>query len=332
MFDFEYQLKILPDKPGVYLMKNSLGEIIYVGKAKILKNRVRQYFQNSKNHSEKVRAMVSNVAEFEYIVTDSEVEALILECNLIKKYSPRYNVLLKDDKHYPFIKITLKEEFPRVYITRNFVNDGAKYFGPYTDVKAVNDVIDLIKKTFPLRTCRRVIKEDGPKTRACLNYHLGKCKAPCAGKVSKIEYDVMISNIIALLNGKNKDIIEFMRNEMNRASEDLEFEKAAELRDKILAMDKIVEKQKMISNNFNNEDYINLYKDEKDTCIQIFFLRDGKIVGRESFTLDNTADIEDDHLIYDFIKSFYGGTAFIPKTIYVPFMIETETCRTMVNA
>ncbi|SHH92514.1 Excinuclease ABC subunit C [Clostridium collagenovorans DSM 3089] len=324
MFDFEYQLKILPDKPGVYFMKNSLGEVIYVGKAKVLKNRVRQYFQSNKNHGEKVKAMVKHIAEFEYIVTDSEVEALILECNLIKKYSPRYNILLKDDKYYPFIKITIKEEFPRVFITRNFVNDGAKYLGPYTDGKAVYDIMELIKKIFPLRTCKKNIKETNKPDRPCLNYHIGKCLSPCGKHISREEYGKKIKEIMDLLNGKNKSIVEELKKEMSIASENLNFEEAAQLRDKILAIEKISERQRIVSDNFNNEDFIDFYKDEKDTCVQIFFQRDGKITGREHFTLENTADIEDGEVLTEFIKGFYGGTAFIPKNIYVSVLNDEE--------
>ncbi|WP_125154015.1 excinuclease ABC subunit UvrC [Clostridium rectalis] len=324
MFDFEYQLKILPDKPGVYIMKNSLGEIIYVGKAKILKNRVRQYFQNSRNHSDKVRAMVLNIAEFEYIVTDSEIEALILECNLIKKYRPRYNILLKDDKGYPFIKITVNEEFPRVFITRNVIKDGSKYFGPYTNAGAVHETIELVKKIFPIRTCKKLIKEHLTKGRPCLNYHIGLCKAPCAGYVSKDEYKSIINYVIELLSGKDKNIIEKLKSEMKDASERLEFERAASLRDKILSINEITEKQKIITGNFANEDFINIYNDEKDSCIQIFFLRDGKIVGRDHFIIENTSGMKDSSIVCDFIKSFYGGTAFIPKSIYVPQIDEQE--------
>lgn len=316
MFDFEYQLKNLPDSPGVYLMRNSLKEVIYVGKAKILKNRVRQYFQNSKNHSEKVRAMVKNISEFEYIVTDSEVEALILECNLIKKYSPRYNILLKDDKYYPFIKIT-NEEFPRIIVTRNHGNDSSRYFGPYTDANAVYTINELIKKVFPLRTCRKVIKEDGPKGRVCLNYHIKLCNGPCEGLVSKVEYRKLVSDVIDLLTGKDTKITSELKAEMEAASACLNFEKAATLRDKLIAIEKINEKQKIISNNFENEDFIGISQDEKDSCIQIFFLRDGKIVGREHFILDGTGGEEPVYVVEEFIKNFYGGTAFIPKTIYV---------------
>jgi len=324
VFDFEYQIKTLPDAPGVYLMKSHLGEIIYVGKAKILKNRVSQYFKSSKNHSVKVKAMVKNIFEFEYIVTDSEMEALILECNLIKRYSPRYNILLKDDKHYPFIKITINEEFPRVFVTRNIANDGGKYFGPYTDSAAVYSTIELIKQIYPLRTCRRSIKEGLPNARPCLNYHIGLCRAPCAGFINKEDYGEIIKDTIALLTGKGKNIKDDLKLKMESASETLEFEKAASLRDKILAIDKINEKQKIVIGNCENEDFINVYIDEKDVCIQVFFLRDGKIIGREHFILNDEAGRISSELIEEFIKRFYGGTAFIPKTIYVPFINEAE--------
>lgn len=324
MFDFQHQLKILPDKPGVYIMKNSLGEVIYVGKAKILKNRVRQYFQNSKNHSEKVRAMVKNIAEFEYIVTDSEMEALILECNLIKKYSPRYNIALKDDKFYPFIKITTNEDFPRVYVTRNFAKDGNKYFGPYTNGTAVYEVMGLIKKLFPLRTCKKAIVEGGEPTRACLNYHINLCKAPCAGYISKAEYWEMIDEIINILNGTDTSIIKKLKLEMEKAAEELEFEKAAKIRDRILAIELIREKQKMFTVKEGDEDFIDLYTDEKDGCAQVFFVREGKVTGREHFMIENISDDPVKEVISSFIASFYGGTAQIPKTIYVPEEIEDQ--------
>ncbi|WP_300347761.1 excinuclease ABC subunit UvrC [Clostridium sp.] len=322
MFDFKYQLKILPNKPGVYIMKNSLGEVIYVGKAKILKNRVRQYFQNSKNHTEKVKAMVKHIAEFEYIVTDSEMEALILECNLIKKYSPKYNIALKDDKFYPFIKITTNEDFPRVFVTRNFAKDGNKYFGPYTKGAAVYEVMDLIKKLFPLRTCKKAIIEGGEPTRACLNYHINLCKAPCAGYISKAEYGKMIDDIINILNGTDNSITKNLKNQMELASEELEFEKAAKLRDRILAIESIVEKQKMFTVKEGDEDFIHLYTDNKDCCVQIFFVREGKVTGREHFMIENEGEEPINELISSFIPSFYGGTAQIPKTIYVPEEIE----------
>ena len=324
MFDFEYHLKNLPDKPGVYLMKNSLGEVIYVGKAKILKNRVKSYFQNSKNHSEKVRVMVKNISEFEYIVTDSEMEALILECNLIKKYSPKYNILLKDDKFYPFIKITIKDDYPRVFVTRNFAKDGSKYFGPYTNGAAVYETINLIYKIFPLRTCKLAIRENGEKVRPCLNYHIKKCFGPCGGHITKEEYGKMISDIIDFLSGKETYVTKMLKDEMERAAEELEFEKAAALRDKILSIEAIVEKQKIFKTMEGDEDFINIEQDEKDSCIQVFFSRDGKIIGREHFIFENTANEGIGEIIEEFIATFYGGTAKVPKTIFVPEINELE--------
>lgn len=324
MFDFEYHLKNLPDKPGVYLMKNSLGEVIYVGKAKILKNRVKSYFQNSKNHSEKVKVLVKNIAEFEYIVTDSEMEALILECNLIKKYSPKYNILLKDDKFYPFIKITIKDDFPRVFVTRNFSRDGSKYFGPYTNGTAVYETIDLIYKIFPLRTCKLSIKENGESIRPCLNYHIKKCLGPCGGHISKDEYGKMINEIIDILSGKDTYVTKMLKTEMENAAENLEFEKAASLRDKILSIEAIVEKQKIFKTMEGDEDFINIDQDEKDSCIQVFFSRDGKILGREHFIFENTANESIAEILEEFIASFYGGTAKIPKTIFVPEINEVD--------
>lgn len=318
MFDFEYHIKNLPDKPGVYLMKNSLGEVIYVGKAKVLKNRVKSYFQKSKNHSEKVKVMVKNIAEFEYIVTDSEMEALILECNLIKKYSPKYNILLKDDKFYPFIKITVNDDYPRVFVTRRFAKDGSKYFGPYTNGSAVYETLDLIYKIFPLRNCKLVIKENGEKVRPCLNYHIKKCLGPCGGHISKEEYGKMINDIIDILSGKETYITKMLKSDMEKAAEELEFEKAASLRDKILSINAIAEKQKIFKTMEGDEDLINIEQDEKDSCIQVFFSRDGKVIGREHFIFENTANEGIGEIIEDFIGSFYGGTAKIPKAIYVP--------------
>ena len=285
---------------------------------------MRQYFQNSKNHSEKVRAMVKNIAEFEYIVTDSEMEALILECNLIKKYSPRYNIALKDDKFYPFIKITTNEDFPRVYVTRNFAKDGNKYFGPYTNGTAVYEVMGLIKKLFPLRTCKKAIVEGGEPTRACLNYHINLCKAPCAGYISKAEYWEMIDEIISILNGTDTSITKKLKVEMEKAAEELEFEKAAKIRDRILAIELIREKQKMFTVKEGDEDFIDLYTDEKDGCAQVFFVREGKVTGREHFMIENISDDPVKEVISSFIASFYGGTAQIPKTIYVPEEIEDQ--------
>lgn len=324
MFDLEYHLKMLPDKPGVYLMKNSLGEVIYVGKAKNLKNRVRQYFQSSKNHTEKVKAMVKNIEEFEYIVTDSEMEALILECNLIKKHRPRYNILLKDDKHYPFIKITVKEDFPRVFMTRMVAKDGAKYFGPYPDAGAVHETLLLIKKLFPVRTCKKSIEEGKILGRPCLNYFIHQCKGPCAGYINKAEYGRIIDSIIELLSGKDTSLLKELKSEMETAAENLEFEKAASLRDKISNLEKIREKQKIIIGSQEDEDFINIFSDEKDSCVQVFYYRNGQLQGREHFVLEYTAGAEVPELIADFMKEFYGGTAFIPKNIYLPQVSDEE--------
>lgn len=305
-------------------MKNSLGEIIYVGKAKVLKNRVRQYFQNSKSHSQKVKVMVKNIAEFEYIVTDSEMEALLLECNLIKKYSPKYNIALKDDKFYPFIKITTNEDFPRVYVTRNYAKDGNKYFGPYTNGTAVYEVINLIKKIFPLRTCKRVIEEGTEAIRPCLNYHIKLCTAPCGSRISKQEYFKMIEDIINILSGKDDKIIKELKAHMEVAAENLEFEKAAALRDKILSINAIVEKQKIFTSKEGDEDFIHVYSDEIHSCVQIFFVREGKITGREHFMFKDSANESVGGVLSQFITGFYGGTAQIPKNIYVPEVEDLE--------
>ena len=318
MFNFQEELKKLPETPGVYLMYDSHDDVIYVGKAKVLKNRVKSYFQKSKNHSEKVKVMVKNIAEFEYIVTDSEMEALILECNLIKKYSPKYNILLKDDKFYPFIKITVNDDYPRVFVTRRFAKDGSKYFGPYTNGSAVYETLDLIYKIFPLRNCKLVIKENGEKVRPCLNYHIKKCLGPCGGHISKEEYGKMINDIIDILSGKETYITKMLKSDMEKAAEELEFEKAASLRDKILSINAIAEKQKIFKTMEGDEDFINIEQDEKDSCIQVFFSRDGKVIGREHFIFESTANEGIGEIIEDFIGSFYGGTAKIPKAIYVP--------------
>ena len=299
-------------------MKNSLGEIIYVGKAKILKNRVRQYFQNSKNHSEKVKVMVKNIAEFEYIVTDSEMEALILECNLIKKYSPKYNIALKDDKFYPFIKITIKEDFPRLFVTRTFAKDGSRYFGPYTNVMAVHETINLIRKIFPIRNCKRNILEGEKATRPCLNYHINKCLGPCGGYISKEKYGDMISEVIDILNGTDKSLVNKLKEEMQELSSKLEFEKAALVRNKILAIESLSEKQKIFKVSEADEDFINIYSDGENSCVQIFFLRDGRVSGREHFIIENTIYEAEDSILSKFIINFYGGTARVAKNIFLP--------------
>ena len=315
LFDIREELKKLPDHPGVYIMHDDRDAIIYIGKAISLKNRVRQYFQTSRNKGPNIEKMVTHIDHFEYILTDTESEALALECNLIKKYSPRYNILLKDDKFYPFIKITTNEDFPKVFITRNFAQDGNKYFGPYPNAGAVHETIKLIRKIFPLRTCKKLILENGKHTRPCLNYHIKKCNAPCEGHISKTEYRIMIDEIIDVLSGRDNTLVNKLKNEMQEASMNLEFEKAASLRDKILAIQSIAEKQKVFRSQDNDEDFINIYKNEKDCSVQVFFLREGKVIGRENFILENSADEEDSVIISQFIISFYGGTPKVPKNI-----------------
>lgn len=322
MFDIEEQLKLLPEKPGVYIMKDKYGEIIYVGKAISLKNRVRQYFQNSKNHGAKVSAMVSNISEFEYIVTDSELEALILECNLIKKHRPKYNILLKDDKQYPYIKVTLNENYPRVLFTRKIEKDKAKYYGPYSSSFAVRETIDIIKKLFPVRTCNRVIGKN-TQDRPCLNYYIGRCLAPCMGNVDEEEYNGMIKDICTFLSGRHDDLILDLEHKMNEASENLEYEKAADYRDKIISIKKVQETQKVLSSNMEDEDIIGFARSEDKTCVQIFFIRGGKLIGREHFIIiDDESSIS--YILNQFVKQFYSGTVFIPKSILIQENIDEK--------
>ncbi len=322
MFDIDEQLKLLPEKPGVYIMKDKYGEIIYVGKAVSLKNRVRQYFQNSRNHGAKVSAMVSNISEFEYIVTDSELEALILECNLIKKHRPKYNILLKDDKQYPYIKVTLNENYPRVLFTRRIEKDKAKYYGPYSSSYAIRETIDIIKKLFPVRTCNRVIGKN-TKDRPCLNYYIGRCLAPCMGNVDEEEYNAMIKDICTFLSGKHDDLILELEQKMNEASENLDYEKAADYRDKINSIKKIQETQKVLSSNMEDEDVIGFAQTQDKTCVQIFFIRGGKLVGREHFIIvDDESSIN--YILNQFVKQFYSGTVFIPKSIFIQDNIDEK--------
>lgn len=318
MFDFDYQLSILPKSPGVYIMKNARGEIIYIGKAKVLKNRVRQYFRSGSGLDTKTRLMVANVAEFEYIVTDTEIESLILEQTLIKENMPKYNISLKDDKRFPFIKVTVHEDFPRVFMTRTTEKDGSKYFGPYTDVSSVYETLAAIKQIYPLRTCKRFINEGVPHTKPCLNYHMGLCKAPCAGYISKTDYRRMIDDIIDILNGQAAGFKREVKKAMEDAAEALDFETAAKLRDKYLAIEKVQKKQKVyFIAKETDEDYVAHFRDENDTCVQVFFLREGRIQGREHFILKDTMDLTSEYILTEFLESFYGRTAYIPKTVYV---------------
>ena len=311
------KLSILPDNPGVYLMKNSKNQIIYVGKAKILKNRVRQYFQNNKNHSPKVRAMVKNIADFEFIITSSEIEALILECNLIKKFQPRYNILLKDDKNYPFLKLTVNEDFPRIFITRKKLDDGAKYFGPFTNSSALKETLNLLQKIFPLRTCKNFHK------RPCLEYHIHHCLAPCANLISKEIYAELVKSAEKFLEGKTSEIIKNLTEKMNLAAENLNFELAAKFRDILLSVKKISEKQKIVTDS-GNLDVIGISRLNEEICVQIFFVREGKVIGRENFMIKGAAEEENSQILVEFIKQYYNFAEISSDEILLPVEIFDE--------
>lgn len=317
MFNIEEELKKLPDKPGVYLMKNSEGQIIYVGKAISLKKRVRQYFQSSRNNTPKVNAMVSNIYEFEYIITDTEVEALILEANLIKKHKPKYNILLRDDKQYPYIKVTTNEKFPRVIKTRNILKDRAKYFGPYTSNGAVNDTLEIIQNLYPLRTCKLNLKNNEKRERPCLNYYIGKCLGPCHDDVNEKKYNEMIQEIIMFLNGKEDKLLEIIEEKMKNASRNLDFENAARYRDQVNSLNHVLEKQKIVSTAMTDQDIIGMARGIDEACIQTFFVRAGKVIGREHFILTDTEHLERGEILSSFIKQFYLGSSYIPKEILV---------------
>ena len=315
MFDIKEELKKLPNKPGIYIMKNDRDEILYIGKAINLKNRVRQYFQSSKNLMPKIKTMVSKVSYFEYIVTDSELEALILECNLIKEHRPRYNTLLKDDKNYPYIKITTNDEFPRVFVTRQMKKDKNKYFGPYINQKALRETVELIQNIWNIRTCNRNLPKDIGRQRPCLNHSIGKCKAPCNGKVSGDEYKKMISEIIDFLNGNTQYIIENLEREMNELAKELEFEKAGKVRDQINSIKSIAERQKIVNTTDEDQDVIAFARSGDEALVQIFFVRKGKLIGREHFRMNGVEGLKRSEVMNSFIKRFYSGTAYIPKEI-----------------
>ncbi|OPX42942.1 UvrABC system protein C [Ruminiclostridium hungatei] len=322
MFDIQEELKKLPDKPGVYIMKDSNGIVIYVGKAVVLKNRVRQYFQNSSNHPPKVSAMVSKIQEFEYIVTDTEVEALMLECNLIKKFKPKYNILLKDDKHYPYIKVTMQEQYPRILKTRRVEKDGAKYFGPYSSAFAVNDAIDTIKKLFPIKTCNRVLPRDIGKFRPCLNYHIKQCLGPCQGEVNKDEYRNMMKKICSFLGGQYDEILNDLKGHMETAAMNLEFEKAAQLRNKMNSIVQLSEAQKVLSTDGQDRDIIGFAQNVADLCIQVFFVRNGRVVGREHFIFEGEGKEDVKYSLSTFIKQFYNTVQYVPSEVVLPQEIE----------
>ena len=324
MFDIQDHLKKLPAEPGVYLMKDKFNNIIYVGKAISLKNRVRQYFQSSKNHSSKVKSMVKNIESFEYIITDSELEALILECNLIKRYKPKYNVLLRDDKTYPYIKVTTNEEYPRVIKVRKVLKDKAKYFGPYTNITAVNDTLEIIRNTYPIRTCSididKAIKNN---MRPCLNMHIKRCIGPCTGNVSKEEYNDMINDIIMFLSGKEESLIEVLKEKMNKCAMDFKFEEAAIYRDKIKSLEEMMQKQKIDASTSDlNQDVIAMARAHDEACVQVFFIRNGKIVGREHFILVGVMDSSRASILGSFVKQFYMEQEYIPRELIIEDEIE----------
>ena len=311
-------LAVLPDKPGVYLMHDAEGKVIYVGKAVVLKNRVRSYFRNLASHTPKVKAMVAKIAEIETIVTSSEVEALILECNLIKKYRPRYNISLKDDKTYPYLKVTLQEDFPRLYMTRRLLRDGSKYYGPYADAGAMHATVKLLRSMFPLRTCRKMNPD-----RPCLNYHIKRCLAPCAGYVSKEEYGQMIKSVCMVLDGRTTELERDLKQRMQAAAEDYSFEEAARLRDQLQAVERLNESQKAVTNNGGDMDIIGFAQDMTGNCLQIFFVRKGKLIGRDNFFLQDGGEAQQE-VLTAFIKQYYNDATFIPREIVLPQLPEAE--------
>lgn len=315
MFDIKEELKKLPQKPGVYLMKDEFDHIIYVGKAIILKNRVRQYFQNSANHTQKIKNMVHQIKSFEYIVTDSELEALILECNLIKKYRPKYNTMLKDDKMYPYIKVTVNEDFPRVLFTRTMKKDKAKYFGPYSSAYAAKDTIELMKKIWKIRSCNRNLPDDIGKERPCLYYHIKQCDAPCQGYITNEEYKEHIGQVLEFLSGKYEPIIKMLEDRMYEASEVLDYEKAAQLRDQLTSIKSIAQKQKIINTAMEDQDVIAFARAHDEALVQVFFIRNGKMIGREHFHLNGVDGLSRSEVMTTFVKQFYSGTPFIPKEL-----------------
>lgn len=320
-FNIEEELKKLPSKPGVYLMHDERDAIIYVGKAISLKNRVRQYFQSSRNKGVKIEQMVTHIARFEYIITDSELEALVLECNLIKEHRPKYNTMLMDDKAYPFIKVTVQEDFPRVLFARQMYKDKAKYYGPYTSAAAVKDTIDLIHKLYGIRTCNRQLPKMQGKERPCLNYHIHQCPAPCQGYISKEEYGESVKKALHFLNGNYTPILKELEEKMQQAAEEMEFEKAIEYRELLGSVKKIAQKQKITNSDMEDKDVIAMAKDREDAVVQVFFIRDGRLIGRDHFCLHIAADDKKEEILAAFVKQFYAGTPYIPREIMMQYEI-----------
>ncbi len=321
MFDLQEELKKLPGKPGVYLMHDKTDAIIYVGKAISLKKRVRQYFQAGRNVSAKIERMISQIDHFEYIITDSEVEALVLENNLIKEHKPKYNTMLKDDKTYPFIQATIYEDYPRLIYSRLQKRDKSKYFGPFTSPGAAKDVLELAHKIYKVRTCRRVLPRDTGKERPCLNYHIGQCDAPCQGYISKEEYALNYKKALKLIEGEYGEVIEYLKEKMLKASEEMAFEEAATYRDLIGSVKKISVQQKVTDFKGEDRDIIALARTLEEAVVQVFFVRDGKLIGRDHFHLKGTFGEKENDILQDFIKQFYAGTPFIPREVMVEYNI-----------
>ena len=324
MFDIQAELKKLPAKPGVYLMHDDTDEIIYVGKAISLKNRVRQYFQTSRNKGVKIEQMVTHIARFEYIVTDSELEALVLECNLIKEHRPKYNTMLMDDKTYPFIKVTVNEPFPRIMLARKMVKDKSKYFGPYTSAGAVKDTIELLRKLYQIRSCNRNLPRDIGKERPCLNYHIKQCDAPCQGYISKEEYREKINAVIRFLGGSYDGLIRELQEKMEKASEELQFEKAIEYRELLTSVRKIAQKQKITNASGEDRDILAVAKEGTDAVVQVFFIRGGRLIGRDHFYLRISGEETMSEILDSFIKQFYAGTPYIPGVLMLQEEVEDQ--------
>ena len=322
MFQIEEELKKLPGQPGVYIMHDAKDAIIYVGKAISLKNRVRQYFQSSRDKTAKIKQMVSKIARFEYIVTDSELEALVLECNLIKEHRPRYNTMLKDDKTYPYIKVTASEEYPRILFSRQMKKDKNKYFGPFTSAGAVKDTIELIRKIYRIRACSRKLPQDMGKDRPCLYYHIHQCDAPCQGYISQADYQKSVKQAVGFLNGQYEPVMKYLEEKMRTASETMEFEKAIEYRDLLDSVRKVAQKQKITSQSMEDRDIIAMAKDERDAVVQVFFVRDGKLIGREHFHMNLTGSESKAEILNSFVKQFYAGTPIVPHEIWVQEELE----------
>ena len=323
-FNIQEELKKLPGKPGVYLMHDEKDAIIYVGKAISLKNRVRQYFQSSRNKGAKIEQMVTHISRFEYIVTDSELEALVLECNLIKEHRPKYNTMLMDDKSYPFIKVTVNEPFPRVMLARQMKKDKAKYFGPYTSAAAVKDTIELIRKLYHIRSCNRSLPKDIGKERPCLNYHIHQCQAPCQGYISQEEYRKSIDEVVRFLNGHYDLVLKELEEKMMAASDSLEFEKAIEYRELLTSVQKVAQKQKITDTAGDDRDIIAMASEGEDAVVQVFFIRSGRLIGRDHFYLKSAENDTEGEILSSFIKQFYAGTPYIPAELMLPEEIEDQ--------